>query len=353
MTDTPKEFDPTTLPLPPTPEISTSSSASESHQVVDEVSIPIVEKTFENSLDDFFILSEQILSYSNNELLNKLKTTDDNPLLTSLKAYCAAYNVSDKTRKTPLHKEKFTEIYMKCRPFFVKITGRGSGLGSLKIFTEWLSNSSSLFIQLNEKSKSKIMISAIARTCVRIHSDIERDALQAQNAGDEDTAAQYRADPANHYLQHFVLHLFRIFYHCADNTDRNAMIGPKLREIEKDLHIESDENSSMGSGISDLVNMASGMVKQMGIKNIPDNFNINSKQFRHAIKDMTKNPQVNETLKSLVSGLDLKNPQSLSTTLSGLMEKMGTMPTTPEAVQKAEAVNLLSQEDGHIKKVPQ
>lgn len=353
-----KDFDPTSLPLPPTPDISAgqpsvSSTAESSEPPKEEATIPINEPSFEDALDKFFIFSEKVLNYSSNDLLQKLKSEDHNPLLTSLKSYKNAYNISEKTRRASIHKENFAKVYNECRPFFIKATN-SQGFNSLKDFMDWLSGStpksSSIVIQISEKTKSKIMISAIARVCLRIRNDLDGYAKQALKQDDEDSAMQYRSDPAFQYLQVYVLHLMRLFYFCADITDRNALIGPKLSELESELGVESETEKNNQGGLNDLVHMAAGVAKKIGVKGIPDNFNANSNHLKEALSEMSKNPQVTETLKTLMSGIDFHNPQALSSAFSGIVEKLGKVPK-PEAVQRAESANILTKEESLIKKV--
>ena len=322
---------------------STSTASSSSTSTVEKVENP---KKFTDVFDEFFIFAEKILAYvPSNDILGTAvgrMNGESNSVQVALRGYKRVYNDCDETRNHEMHVQKMKEIYDKCRPFL--LATKKSDETSVSSFITWLNKKSALTMSLKEKSKNKILFSAIARKCCSIADAIEENADEAEKAGDMALAQQYLDDPVSLFPEKFILHLLRLFYFCADETDKRVIIAPKIKEMESMLGLSEDQTPSHGGaneGLNGLISMATKAAKAMGVKDIPDNIDINSKQFTDVLNTLTKSGALEGTLKNVFAGINMNDMSGIPAAISQVVNRMKeTGVAVPEGVQKANAVAL-------------
>lgn len=273
-----------------------------------------VHSTFQEVFDHFLIFCEKTLQHnSKTELLLKSRP---NIIYVSLDRYRKVYN---KTRESSGHLEKFREIYNKCRSKILN--------DELEEFMEWF-REQTFKITPTEKSKSVIHITVIFRNCCRMAEEILE---KAERTKDDSSYS----DPAFLYPESFMLHLFRIFYHCADETDRTTIISKFVEKLESTLDVTKGD-AATGDGLNDLFSAAQNMARGIGLEMPKDTPSFSGKQFRDAIKSVTTDPQITETIKDVLSGVNLNDPSNIPTALSKLVERMNlNAKEVPPGIQKS------------------
>jgi len=277
--------------------------------------------TFTETLDHFFIFAEKVLQYDTTcDLKLTASKHQSNAVQSALNGYKAVYN---KTRDSKKHLEKFNEVYQKCRPQFLKQT-------SLDNFMEWFENSSFTILP-QQKSRNKIHLTIIFRNCVRIAEHIAREAEKHP-----DKESQMLNDPAAVYPEHFMLYLFRLFYHCADDTDRHTIINPHIDELEKNLGLCKNEVPVVSDGLSDLFTAARDLAGDIGIdlpKNAPA---VSGKQFKEMLGQFTKDENTKKALKGIFEGVNINDPKEIPNAIGKLLGKMQqNAKETPDAIKRA------------------
>ena len=278
--------------------------------------------SFSETFDHFLIFAEKVLEYSPSGELQLNLNASGNAVKAGLNGYRSVFN---KSRESSKHVEKFREVYMKCRPAFLKEL-------SMDAFMEWFSaDNRSFTITPQEKSRNKICLSIIFRNSVRIAEQI---ADQAEKHPEK--AEQLLNDPAAVYPEHFMLYLLRLFYHCADETDRKTMIIPRIQELESQLSLKKDEVPMVSNGISDIFGAISDIAREAGLdipKNAPQ---INGSQIKEALGMLTSDENVKKGIKDVFGGVDLKNPKNITGVIGKVLEKMTqTAQETPEPVKRS------------------
>lgn len=292
--------------------LSLPESQIEESQLHDSEKIPAFPETF----DHLLILAEKVLKYDTSGDMIISTTGQANALQVGLNGYRAVYN---KTRTSTKHLEKFTEVYGKCRAQLIKDA-------PLEEFMEWFEKTS-FVISPTAQSRNKIYLTAIFRNCCRIATrlaqELEKDPDQLSN-------------PAAVYPEYFMLYLLRIFYHSADETDKNALIIPRIKELEKTLNLSSDEAPVIGDGLSELISAVTDVASDLGL-DIPEMKNgFNGTKLRETINQFTKNGQAKNTIKELLGGVDLKDPKNLPNIIGNIVNKMQqTAEAVPEPVRRS------------------
>lgn len=289
------------------------------HSTIDSVSH--VNATFQEVFDHFLNFAEKVLQYNiSGELILASVNNQSNAIQASLNNYRKVYN---KTRESSKHIEKFTEIYIKCRAKFLQDI-------DLDTFMDWF-RSTSFIISPQEKSRSKILLTAIFRNCCRIAEHISDEADRNPERAD-----QLYNDPAAMYPEMFMLHLFRIFYYCADETDRTTMINQRIDDIEETLGLTKDQIPSSGDGLRDLFSAATEMAQSIGI-NVPKSVApMTGGQFRDAIKTITQDPQTRAAMKDIFTDVDLNDPSNVPGAIGKILQRMQeNAKRPPDAVQKS------------------
>ena len=279
--------------------------------------------SFTESLDSFIAFAEKVLQY---DTTGELKLTSmgnqSNAVQAGLNGYRAVYN---KTRESQKHVQKFKEIYLKCRPQFLKEL-------PLDSFMEWFEKMG-FTIMPQEKSRNKIHLTIIFRNCVRIAEHIAGEAER-----NPEKESQLLNDPAAVYPEHFMLFLFRLFYNCTDETDRQTMLVSRIEELETTLGLRKNEVPLVSDGLSDLFSAAREMAEGIGL-NIPKNTPaISGTQFKEVLGQFTKNEDTKKALKGIFEGVNINDPKEIPGAIGKLLGKMSaTAQETPEAVQRANA----------------
>lgn len=286
----------------------------------------IVALTFTDALDNLIVFAEKILHYDTSGGLSISSLGNkSNAVQTGLTGYRSIYN---KTRTNPIkHIEKFKEVYNQCRSQFIREI-------SLDDFMEWFQNKG-FTITPQPNSRNKFCLTIIFRNCVRIAQNIAEEADRVS----PEKAEELFNDPAAVYPEHFMLYLFRVFYHCADETDRQTMIISRIEELEKALGLRKDETPPVSGDLMDVLNYASSEFAELGIKmpKLPSNAKMPpGMSLKQLMTEAKKSGKAKEAFKEMFDGVDLTNPKHIPGVVNKLMTKMGENATEiPEAVKRA------------------
>jgi Asp-tRNA(Asn)/Glu-tRNA(Gln) amidotransferase C subunit len=277
--------------------------------------------TFQDTFDNFLNFAEKVLQYdTTGEFKLSVTGSQSNGVQVALNGYREVFN---NTRNSAKHLDKFREVYQKCRPYFLK------GL-SLDEFMEWFSDSS-FVIAPTDKSRRKIYLTIIFRNCVRIASRVADEVTRHPEKEEE-----LLNNPAAVYPEQFMLYLFRMFYHCADETDRQTMINKYISELEKTLNLGQNENPVSTDGLSEIMSAAREMAAGIGIDMPKESPKISSSQFKEVLRQFTKNDELKKGLKSAFEGININDPKEIPNAIGRLLNKMSQAASTPpEAVQRS------------------
>lgn len=284
--------------------------------------------SFNDALDSLIIFSEKVLAYGATGELNLSSLgSKSSPIQVGLNSYRVMYN---KSRDLPGHINRFKEVYEKCRPQFVKDV-------SMEDFMSWFADKSSFTIMPQTGSKSKICLSIIFRNCARIAANISADSEKYPQKAEE-----LLNDPAAVYPEHFMISLFRIFYHCAEQIDRQTMIVPRIEELERSLGLSKNEVPQTGDFMSEVMNGGRDFLEEMTGQKLPKNMQMPKGMGNMDIKSMMKgfssDPINKEKFQKIFKGVDCKNPAQIPNIVSNLLTTMAeTANQVPEPVQRANA----------------
>jgi hypothetical protein len=124
------------------------------------------------------------------------------------------------------HLLKFKEVYNVCRLKFEKET-------SLFDFMNWFEKETSFVIVPRPHSKNKLYLSIIFQKCVSIREKLENE--------EHFSSVEEILNSSVVYPEYFMLHLFKIFYHCADKIDRETHIKPRIEYLESMLGLKKKD----------------------------------------------------------------------------------------------------------------
>lgn len=273
--------------------------------------------SFTETFDKLFELAENVLKYNTNGELSLL--TQASAIQVGLNKYKLVY---EQTKENPAkHIEKFKEVYSKCRPQLIKSK-------DLDSFMLWFKDSS-LLIQPGEKAQSKIYLTVIFRNCCRIAENI------AEQVDKDPSKAYLSNDPAAVYPEYFMLYLFRLFSHAADQVDRDAILIPKITQLEVTLGLKKDQSPVMSDGLSDLFSAVGDIAKDMGISLPNGGQGLSAPDFQQMLGSL-KNPETKNQMKEMFKGVNLKDAKDLPKLFERLMGKMSETATqVPEPVQRS------------------
>lgn len=139
-----------------------------------------------------------------------------------------------------------------------------------------------------------------------------------------------------------MLHLFRIFYHLNEGTDK-LRLGEIVTSLEKDLRTKTltvgsepwaRVNSGEPSSLSGLFNIAKGMMSKFGI-NLPDNFQPPSdNEVSDLMNNIFENADAQRTLQTVVTSLkDCDNLNDAIKTVVQNVTDEKTMSTIQESLK--------------------
>jgi len=275
---------------------------------------------FVETFDNFLILAERVLQYDTSGEMVVSMTGQSNALQLGLKRYKLVYG---QTKQSQKHLQKFQEIYEKCRGCFIKM--------DLEEFMSWFEEKSSFVISPTPNGRSKLYLTVIFRSCVRIAQHIAEQAEKNPSKAEQ----MYR-DPAAVYPEYFMLYLMRIFYHAADELDRKKLIQPKLKELEQTLGLNEDEAPVIGDGFSELMNAAGEIASELGLDIPKGGMGVGGKELRQALNQIRSDGETKDTVKQFLAGLDLKNTKDFPSMIGKVLNKMQeTAGQVPEPVQKS------------------
>ena len=306
--------------------IQEEDNAEESGEVAESFE-PI--STFTEALDYFINFAERVLKQKSSGGGSLLSGgNQSNAIQVALTRYRTVYNRSREGRG---HVEKFTDVYNKCK--------REQLLDEVDLepFMEWFTKTSFVIAPL-AKSKSKIMLTAIYRNCCRIADDINEE---AEREKDPQKSEQLYNNPANLYPEMFMLHLFRIFSHCADEIDNTTIINKYIGDLEELLGLsENQQPTTSSGGFGDIFSSIKKVASNLGI-NLPDNVEPpDMKQLGDAMESMSSDPTVKNVFGEMMKGVNLDDPSKLPSTLPAavgkLMERMAdNAKEVPETVKRS------------------
>lgn len=287
--------------------------------------------TFTETMDNFLILAEKVLQYDTSGELVVQTSGQASGIQVALNGYRMIYN---KTRDLPGHVNRMREVYTKCRSLFLRDV-------NLDDFMEWFGEKTSFIIAPKEGSRNKLYLTSIFRNCTRIASHIAEEAKRSPTKADD-----LFSNPAAVYPEYFTLYLFRMFHHCAEPSDRETLISPRIKELEKILNLAQDEAPIISDGLSELMSMAGELASDMGI-DVPKNAKgFNGTQLKQVMSEWSKNGDMKNTVKSFFDGVDLKNTKDLPGAISKVLDKMQeTAKAVPEPVQRS--LNATAESEGY------
>lgn len=277
---------------------------------------------FTETMDSFLILAEKIFQYDVSGKMLMKSSGQNNGMKTAFLGYKAIYN---RTRSPPKkHMEKMAEVYAKCRTVLMKDE-------PIDEFMLWFHDNTSFVISPTATSKNKLYLTSIFRNCSRIAMCIAEEAKK-----NPDKANDLLNDPAAVYPEQFTLYLLRMFYHCAEASDKNTIIKPKIEQLESMLSLDKNETPSTSDGISDIFSVAADIASGIGL-NIPNEMkDIDKDQFKQIINEFSSNDDMKNTIKSFFSGVDIKNANDLPGAITKVFSKMQeTADTVPEPVRRS------------------
>lgn len=279
--------------------------------------------SFIEALDNLIVFAEKILHYDTTGGLSVSSLgSKSNAIQTGLNGYRVIYN---KTRQSTKHVEKFKEVYDRCRIQFLKEI-------PLDDFMEWFGKQGFTITPL-PNSRNKICLTIIFRNCVRIAENIAAESEKYPQKAEE-----ILNDPAAVYPEHFMLHIFRIFYHCADETDRQTMILPQIEELERALGLRQNEVPQVSDSLTDALEYARETLDELDIGfKLPKNSKLpKGMNMKQALDQAKNNPDAKKFLKDAFQGVNLNDPKNLPNAIGKLLGKMTeNASTVPEAVQRA------------------
>ena len=284
--------------------------------------------SFTDALDNLIIFSEKVLVYGATGELNLSSIgSKSNAIQTGLNGYRGIYS---KTRDSPKHVEKFKEVYDVCRPLLVKDV-------SMEEFMNWFDKKSAFTILPTAGSRNKICLSIIFRKCAVIAANIASDSEKYPQKAEE-----LLNDPAAVYPEHFMISLFRLFYHCAEQIDRQTMIVPRIEELERSLGLNKNEVPQTGDFMAQVMDGGRDFLEEMTGQKLPKNMKLPAGMGNMDIKSMMKgfssDPGNKEKFQKIFKGVDCKNPAQIPNIVSNLLTTMAeTAAEEPEAVKRANA----------------
>ena len=275
--------------------------------------------TFPESCELFFDFCDQVLKHDS---CGDLVSVSGKPQKVQ-----AAFNnyrvVFNKTKTSSKHVDKFKEIYEKCRR---KIKGDSE----LNDFMEWF-RTTSFIIAPTDKAVVKFHLTAIFRNCVRIADRLTELATQHP-----EEAERYEDDPAATYPEKFMLHLFRIFTYCCPSKDVESFLQARIGLLESVLGLSKDENPAISSDLDGLLSVVTGFAAEAGIQVPAGMGSISVKQMTEGLGALRQNEQAINMVKGFFGGVNMNDPQSLTSALGKVAEQMKTnAQQVPEPVQRS------------------
>lgn len=231
---------------------------------------------FLNTCKDIILSSEK----------RKLKLTSrKNPILSRLEKYIKVF---DRTQPEE-HIYYFKQILSRKKTFILKGCERDN----------WL-RSDNIVVHFGEETgrpvkDAKIHMSIIYNTALKLRDDIEEQLDGLPNVTESEEI---------YYPDYFALYLFKIFCELASGKDKDK-ISKHVEKLESEIGSgenvsqSNSNNGGSGDGINGIMDMATGLMKQMGV-NLPNGQSMPSgKELTNAINGVMKNPEA----KSLIGNV--------------------------------------------------
>ncbi len=227
-------------------------------------------------ITNLLILSKDILK--TNEKLNLQLLQGKNPISTSLDKYTRVF---EKTEVTD-HIWSFNNIYDKNKTMILRGPGRDSWLRDRNVTIQYGEDT-------GLKNNIKIHLSSIYNTACKVRDDIEESLHGLPNVEQSQELS---------YPTEFLLSLYKIFNEIVTKKSDRQKLANYIGTLERDLGKETTNSS--GDGMDGMMNMATGLMEQMGIKMPPGQKLPSGKEISNMFGQMMNNPQTKSMLGSMM-----------------------------------------------------
>lgn len=334
--------------------VTESSSTTEKTEPTTENSAKKSEPDFNKTFDDFISFCFEILKYrmSNNLELQSVGSSS------IIRTYLDNYNtIYKKSRKSHKHVVQIQEIWEKCKEFLTYDKDLPDDV-DIESFALWLEKNSLVIAPPTDNPKAKIMVSTIFDNALKISRSLMQKADGLEKLNKKDEANKIYESTAINYSNTFLLLLFRLFqFSTRKITTENGETKPQIyfnpskiitqsiQKLESSLGIEENETFRVDGGLEDLLGGAGEIMSSLGIQ-LPEEMDINKTlkgqsrtqtrgQMKQALQEIQSRPELKGMMQGLFSGLNPKDPASISIVLNNLMSKMQQGMPMPEPLQRA------------------
>jgi hypothetical protein len=263
---------------------------------------------FEDTLDKFMEFINSVLRYSPG---GNIVVKSSSVIQTAYNGY---KNVLSKT-KPQSHLKLYKEVYLQCE--------HKLKTNNLDDFMEWFRDKTNFTISPREKTRNKLLLTTIFRNCCRVSEQLADEAEKNPEALEE---------PGNLFPENFMLFLLRIFYYC---TDDKAVLINHITELEEKLNLDKGSDPDVTDPFNDMVAFASEAASKAGIQMPATMQPSQKKELRKMVSTFIKDKSTQETLRSVLKDVDIRNPKNFPKTIGKLLQKMGEDPEEPEAVKQS------------------
>ncbi len=353
-----------------------SSSSNTVNTMNETTEIESKEPNFTEVFEELFKFCFEILKYNMTGEIKLESVGGSNIIRTFLNNY---YTIFKKLPKSTKHVIQIQEAWKICEPHLQYKDNSNSPSGpsgpsetessgtsesqepDIETFAEWLEKYSVSIKPPTENTKAKIMISTIFNNSLRIVKKLMTDAERFESKGNQDEANKIYDNPAIHYSNFFLLHLFRLFqFDVKTIIDSNTgnkitkivyspipIITASITTLEKELGLTKNEIPSIGGEIGDLLSSMPELINDLGIE-LPDELSMKGKGrggmqggLKQAMKDIKTKPEMKGLFQNLLSGINMKDPASLMTALNRVTAGMSqNAMNVPDAVKRANAASV-------------
>ena len=220
---------------------------------------------FDRNLSDLFASCKKIVK--TNEKHNLKLSSNRNPILSGLERYVKVYDRTDPEE----HVFPFNQIYENNTRSILRGPHRDG----------WISTGS-IIIKFSEKTK--IHLSVIYNISCKLRDDIRENSRGLPNSNQAKELI---------YPDEILLNLYRIFYELTESEEDQTKLSEHIKELEDITGSKkSKSKSSDDDGFGGLIETATGMMEQFGIK-LPDGQKLpSSQEVSEQLKGAMSNPQI-------------------------------------------------------------
>lgn len=266
---------------------------------------------FDRSFNDLLILLKTIIKTY--EKRNLKLTTRKNPIMTRLENYITIY---DKTEPEE-HVRYFKKIYRNNKTPILRGPGRDNWLLNNNVTTQFGE-------EVGARNNIKIHFSTIYNSCCKMRDEIEEglDGLPGADQAQELT-----------YPSEFLLHLYRIFYELAESEKDKERLGEHVKTLEGEVGVSQKRGGSSSSDpLGGLMNVATDLMKQMGIK-IPEGQKLpSSEEFSSMLGNVVNNPQTKSMFGEVMK--EMQGCDNIGDMAAKLIGNLGGNPAAAKTMQE-------------------